>query len=715
MAKAPAKIAFNAAQEIPYDKLFLSTNNVRRVKAKVSINDLKEDIAYRGLIQGLSVRPELGDDDKPTGRYAVQGGGRRYTAIGLLVAEKRWAKNQPIPCMLNTVGSEGEVSLAENIHQEPLHPLDQYRAFAALQAEGMSVSDIAARFFVSTKIVEQRLRLSAVSPILLQIYAEDGMQLDQLMAFTVTSDHRRQEEVWATLVRTHSTYAWNIRSALTKKAVPGHDRRAQFVGAEAYEAAGGTVIRDLFHHDHGGYFEDPGLLDRLATAKLQAIAEGLGAQGWKWVDFAVQYPHGHTVGLRQLRGRPGELTEEQTARMVELKAQLEQLDAELEEQAQQADDPDDFASPVEDQIAPLSAELDRLHNPPQQFEPAEVARAGVFVSISEGGDLRVQPGYVRPDDEPAEPESAPAEDASAALAGGAENADDVSQSEAAPVPPQVAVITIGGRALDASSEPEEDATVRPLSDRLVTELGADRTLAMQDALAQNHRVAMTALLHALCLAAFYHERSRTCLQISLAKPYFTEQSPNLESTPYAKSTSERHQALKFALPEQSEELWHHLEALDDDARTGLLSHCVALSIDAVDRRNYADGHRLAHADTLASALDLDMAQAGWKATVTNYLSRVPKARIIEAVTEAKGKGCADLIAHLKKGDMAREAERLMSDAAWVPEPLRTMDIPGPADQQEVVEPSSDLPEFLEPVQEPAAGDTDGGEAPAIAA
>jgi ParB family chromosome partitioning protein len=52
---------------------------------------------------------------------------------------------------------------------------------------------------------------------------------------------------------------------------------------------------------------------------------------------------------------------------------------------------------------------------------------------------------------------------------------------------------------------------------------------------------------------------------------------------------------------------------------------------------------------------------------------VTKARILEAVREAKGDGAAQLIDHLKKPDMAREAERLLAGTGWLPEPLRTPD------------------------------------------
>ena len=70
--------------------------------------------------------------------------------------------------------------------------------------------------------------------------------------------------------------------------------------------------------------------------------------------------------------------------------------------------------------------------------------------------------------------------------------------------------------------------------------------------------------------------------------------------------------------------------------------------------------RLEHSHVLARAVGLDMVAAGWTPTVDNYLGRVTKPRILMAVTEAKGEQTASLIDHLKKGDMAREAERLLA-------------------------------------------------------
>ena len=80
--------------------------------------------------------------------------------------------------------------------------------------------------------------------------------------------------------------------------------------------------------------------------------------------------------------------------------------------------------------------------------------------------------------------------------------------------------------------------------------------------------------------------------------------------------------------------------------------------------------RISEADRLARATGLDMVEVGWRPTVDNYFGRVTKPRILEAVREAKGEETAQLIDHLKKPDMAKEAERLLADSGWLPEPLR---------------------------------------------
>jgi ParB family transcriptional regulator, chromosome partitioning protein len=303
MAQATQKITLSVSRDIPFNKLLLSGCNVRRIKAGVSIGELADDIARRTLLQSLTVRPALDADGAETGMYEIPAGGRRYRALELLVKQKRLAKTALIPCVIRTDGIAEEDSLAENVQRAPLHPLDQFRAFQALRERGQSEEEIAAAFFVATAVVKQRLRLAAVSPKLLDAYAEDAMTLDQLMAFTVSGDHERQEQVWDRLQSAYSKEPHLIRRMLTEGAVRASDKRIQFIGIEAYEAAGGTVLRDLFQGDNGGWLQDVVLVDRLVAERLEREAAAIRAEGWHWIEVAPDFPYGHQFNLRQPAAR----------------------------------------------------------------------------------------------------------------------------------------------------------------------------------------------------------------------------------------------------------------------------------------------------------------------------------------------------------------------------------------------------------------------------
>ncbi|SDX77633.1 ParB/RepB/Spo0J family partition protein [Roseicitreum antarcticum] len=198
MPKAIQKITLSPSQDIPFDKLVLSQSNVRRIKAGVSVDELAEDIARRGLLQSLSVRPVLDDDGTETGKFEIPAGGRRFEALSLLVKQKRLAKTARIHCIVRDAGSAilaKDDSLAESTQRIALHPLDQFRAFVSLRDKGQSDTEIAAAFFITPQIVKQRLKLASVAPALIAVYAEDGITLEQLMAFTVNPDHACQVQV----------------------------------------------------------------------------------------------------------------------------------------------------------------------------------------------------------------------------------------------------------------------------------------------------------------------------------------------------------------------------------------------------------------------------------------------------------------------------------------------------------------------------------------
>jgi ParB family chromosome partitioning protein len=649
MAKPNPKIALSVSRDIPFNKLILSQSNVRRIKAAVAIEELAADIARRTLLQSLTVRPVVDDDGNETGMYEIPAGGRRYRALELLVKRKRLPRNAPIPCIIRTDGIAEEDSLAENVQRAPLHALDQFRAFLALREKGQSEEEIAAAFFVSVNVVHQRLRLAAVSPKLLDVYAEDGMTLEQLMGFTVNPDHERQEQVWDALQHSYNKEPFHIRRLLTEGAVRASDKRAQFIGTEAYEEAGGTILRDLFEPDDGGWLQEPPLLEKLVAEKLEREADTIRAESWKWIEVVTELPYGYGHGLRQLSGREVPMTDEETATRDALQAEFDDLEAEYAE-AQ------DVPEEIDQRLGEIETALEALEDRPVVYEPGDIARAGAFVSIDSTGALRVERGYVRPEDE------LPIDD---------DEDTDGDESD------RRRMMSVGQESDteddDAVDEPDEDDGNRPLSDRLMTELTAHRILALREAVANDPDTALRAALHALCLKLFYHYGFDTCLEID-AKSVLFGHTSGLADTPAAKAIDARHKAWDDQMPEDSGDLWDMLAELDSDSRQALFAHCIGLTINAVhqpyDRRPKA----LRHAGRLASAVTLDMAASGWKPTVDAFLGRVTKARILEAVREAKGDKPAERIAHLKKAEMAKEAERLLDGTGWLPEPLRTVGV-----------------------------------------
>jgi ParB family chromosome partitioning protein len=692
MAESQPKIALSESRDIPFNKLVLSQSNVRRVKAGVAIEELAEDIARRTLLQSLTVRPVVDESGAETGMYEVPAGGRRYRALELLVKQKRLPRTAPVPCIIRTGGIAQEDSLAENVQRAPLHPLDQFRAFLALREKGQSEEDIAAAFFVSVAVVRQRLRLAAVSPKLLEVYAEDGMSLDQLMAFTVNPDHARQEQVWEALQRVPARQTYQIRRMLTEDTVRASDRRARFVGIADYEAAGGIVLRDLFESDDGGWLQDPALLDRLVAAKLEREAETVRAEGWKWVEVAPDFPYGHTYGLRRLSGKEVPLTKKEAKARDALKAELDKLERKYA-------DAEEIPEEVDARLGEIETALGEYEQRPVVYDASEVARAGVFISIGSDGTLHIERGYVRPEDEEpvATGESEKEE----------EDAGEYSTSTAAR--PNGASATSHAPSSSPGHPPtesdEEDEGFRPLSDRLMTELTAHRTVALREAVANDPDTAYLAILHALCLKLFYRLGLDSCLEVDAKSVLFGSQVEGLGGMAYATAIDARHGAWSAQLPKDTADLWDVLTGLDSDSRQALFAHCAGLTINATcqpyDRRPKA----IAHADRVAEAVQLDMVEAGWRPTVATYLGRVTKARILEAVREAKGEQAAHLIEDLKKADMAREAERLLDGTGWLPEPLR-LRVAEASGSHDTGDPEA-LPAFL-------AADTD-GEPRAVAA
>ena len=640
---APAPVENGAVIDVPLNKLKKSPKNARKVPhTEAAIEALAASICVKGMLQMPVVEPETDEGGAATGFFLVTIGEGRRLAQRLRAKRKQIRKTEPVSCVVDLANDPHEISLDENVTRSDMHPADQFEAFRDLaERRGLGAEAIGARFGVSAHVVRQRLRLGAVSPKLMAIYREDGLTLDQLMAFAVSEDHERQEQVFEQL--TWNKAPASIRRAMTETKAPANDRRAVFVGAEAYAEAGGTILRDLFTEDGGGWFEDVALLDRLAAEKLDALASDIRAdEGWKWAQGCVDYPHSH--GLARAYPRKVERTPEQQA---EIAALAEEYDALVD----QWGGVEDLPGEVEARFREIDAALEAWGDG-TAYDPDDLARGGVFVILGQDGQARAERGLIRPEDVKPAPEP-----------------DETSgDGEGEGVEPSAS--GEGGEGAASEGEDEPDG-LTPLSERLVLDLTAHRTVGLRDALAADVNTALLAVVHALALRTFYPSYDQpTCLEVKVVSAYLDNFAPGLADTPAGRRIAERHEAWAGRMPREASEVWAFVGALSGTELGDLLAHCVSLTVNAVhnplDRKPGAWGH----ADTLAAAVGLDMSRT-WAPTAVSYLGRVTKARILEAVGEAVSPEAVERISGLKKADMAEAAEQALAGTGWLPALLRT--------------------------------------------
>ena len=634
-------------RDVPLAKLVPSGKNVRRTGREAGIEELAASITVHGLLQSLSVRPVLDAEGAETGKFSVTGGGRRLAALKLLAKRKRIAKTYAVPVIVNE-GDEEEVSLAENIVRENLHPADQFEAFKRLADErGFGAEEIAARFGVTPHVVRQRMRLGAVSPKLMQVYRDGGLTLDQLTAFAISEDHARQEQVYDNL-------PWNkephlIRRMMTEAHIRASDRRALFVGAEAYTQAGGVILRDLFSEDGGGYFEDGALLDRLVLAKLEAIADEIRAEGWKWAQASIDYPHTH--GFARYYPQPVDLSPEDQQR-------LDAAQAEFNALSEQHYGVEELPEDVDVKFGELETEIDLLSERQQAYTPDLIERGGAFVVLNNNGMARIERGFVRPEDDAPEPE-----------------AESGSEDDGYAVPDDGEIIETEGQISAPETEDEDADDGKPLSDLLIRDLTAHRTLGLRLALGEQPDMALIAVTHALAAQTFYRGHDTgACLDLSPVSTPLGGHADGIEDTEAGKALADRHGFWAVQMPKDVDALWAFVVALDPDTRLTLFAHCTSLTVFAVrqpwDRKPRAQ----ATADRLAEAVTLDMT-AHWRPTVRAYLGRITKAHILDAVREAVSEEAADRMIGMKKQAMAEAAEQLLAGTGWLPALLRTARTP----------------------------------------
>jgi len=638
---------------IPLDRLKPSPANVRKTSAgKAAFDELKASIAAHGLLENLVARSAEPAEDGGES-YAVIAGARRLAALNALAQEGVLDADHPVPCRVVANGAiDGELSLAENVVRVAMHPADQVEAFGALALAGATVADIAARFGASERTVEQRLRLGHVAPELLDAYREDRIDLATLKAFAVTTDRTRQMAVWEQVKdQGYRPTDWHIKRMLTEDRVPAGAALARYVGVDAYEAAGGPVLRDLFadEHENGVWLEDPALLMKLALDRLQVAADELATR-WKWAEARLDVDWSDLARFGRVHPTPAQPTDEEQAEIERLHTRHDEL-VNMEE-----DEWTDELIEEAEAIEPRLAEIEEAVKARAVFKPEDIAISGCIVTVGSNAQLQVVHGLVKPEDMPATDTGT--SDASAHAGDG--------QQDGQQAPSGIASPAISSPAMPpARPDPEAEARKEAgVGIGLGDDLRAIRTTLVKAYLAEDFGAAFDLMLFQMGRAVFtpgYHDHA---LDIAVRE---TRDRPPLrinDDTFGRWSPGEAMLADRSSLSfdwlqiKDRQESFAALRALPETDKQRLFAACVARTLNG---QLAFEADSRPELEATVARLDIDFA-AHIRPTAEMFWSRVRKDRMLSVAREVLGVEWAHAHRKDKKDALAAAMETAFARA-----------------------------------------------------
>ncbi len=596
---------------IALNKLIKSPKNVRKVvPPKSDFEQLKASIEDKGLLQNLVAEVSSSGEDC----FEVIAGGRRLEVLQALCAEGKLAVDYGVVCKIAN-DNQTAISLAENTVRTNMSQADQFEAWSKLADEGETTSSIARRFGVEESLIRRRLKLGRLAPEILDDFREDKINLERLMALTLSDDHTQQLAIYERILeQPYSFHPHDIRKIITEDRLSTKTRIGAFVGIEAYESAGGCVLRDLFEEDTA-YFEDPALLTKLAEEKLADYAAKLLTEGWKWTDVIQETSYGFCNEFNRIYphpiGVPAETTEE-LAKLEEREEQLNDLDEE------------DWTEELEDEAEALqkrSQELNEILESHMDFTAEEKARSGCIVSIDYHGDIDITGGLILPEDQ----------DVASVVATNAES--------------------------DGEGATSDEEPGFKLGKQLVVDLTAHRLQITKSYLVNDFNLTFDLAVFSMCLKTFrtnYYAVSKP-LALTLTMTEETSSRDDLEDT----SANERRAAVykTFDLSWLNEDTaFETFCALPIKEKQRLFAYCIAQGL-------YGQLALTKHADPVLEAigvrLGIDLAD-DWRPTADNFWGRITKAHALSLSSEELGAQWALSHSKDKKSVLSPKLEQIFS-------------------------------------------------------
>jgi ParB family chromosome partitioning protein len=458
---------------VPYGLLCRSPSNVRK-KAPTGIEELAITIEAKGLMQNLVAHAIKGSRAKQP-KLGVCAGQRRLAALDLLFAQGKITQDHPVPVKVVSETEAVAASLLENQHED-MHPADQCEAFRMLAEEGKSIEYIAALFKISHLMVRRRLKLANVSPKLLDLFRNDEMKIEHVIALALADDHDQQERVWAEATETWQREPRELRAAITSTEIDAsRSHLAKFVGLDTYEAAGGYVRRDLFSDaENAGYIADPELLHRLATDRLIATSQEVTQEGWGWTETRTKRDYSEMLSFGRLESVSRIYTPEEQAQLDALIATRDAAADALNAYYDDTDGEEDegLYERLEEAATAASDAVDNFAERLETFDPEEMKLAGAFITIDTDGELVIERGLVKRED-------------------------------AAKLRSNAGSDTTGDASIGTAATVADKQKAKPLhGEKLCRRLTAHRTAAVQAELVRRPVVALAALMNRLIPTVF---------------------------------------------------------------------------------------------------------------------------------------------------------------------------------------------------------------------
>jgi ParB family chromosome partitioning protein len=635
---------------IPLNKLLPSPHNVRRVSDPQADLQLKADIEARGLLQNLVVAPAR----KPKGRFTVEAGGRRLRALVSLAEDGQLPADHEVCCLVLDGGPAAaqEAGLAENFQRLAMNPADECLAFQQLIEQGADVEAVARRFGLTVRFVEGRLRLAGLAPMVFEALGAGEITLDVAKAYGATPDRERQAFVFEQVSRSYmAQHPDSIRRMMTQATASGSDRRARFVGEEAYVAAGGRIERDLFSDEEGARWLDIALLERLATEKLAALAGELAtSSGLAFVRPTLEAWTGYelTRGLQRVPLDTPPLTEEESAEVESLEAESEELIGQLEDEHAEGE----AREAAEARLREIGAWVEAITNKPPLIPEELKPRIGAFLLLDETGQARLDTSYY------AEPCAEPKEATSADVPASASDAAKPSANAPVPAPKPHAL-----------SQALADELAIQRRDILAVHVAADPQLALD----------LATFLMVDREAGYAFEKSGSSLvALPPSDPVSGFKTPDAPATRAGEQASAALDRSWIEAASRSGR-FDAFRSLPEAARAAWLAYAMTRTLEA--SLNLPGGRVCAFHDHLGTLLGIDVAK-WWRPTGANYFDRVPKAAILAALEEVGGAAFASRHAKAKKAELSQAAERIFAGdfigevevkeraLAWVPAAMR---------------------------------------------